>query len=166
MQTTVESTTLNRLTEILTQEVYQCRKLLELTVLGRDILAGNDPDEITTLLKKLETWMLELKVLASARTALMSKLAQAFNIPPPKLNLRKLADLVPEPFAPSFREFGKQLKSLAQQIQSAQLDNAYITQRAIDYVNTTLRVLVGAHNTFRYSEELNQNQSNHIHTLA
>ena len=166
MQTTVESTTLDRLTEILTREVCQCRKLLELTVSGRNILAENDPDEITVLLKKLETWALELKVLASARTALMSKLAQAFSVPPSSLNLRKLSDVVPEPFASSFREFGKQLKDLAQQVRSAQQDNAYITQRALDYVNATLRVLVSAHNTFSYSEELNQNQSKHIHTLA
>ena len=52
MQTTVESTTLDRLTEILTREVCLCRKLLELTVSGSNILAGNDPDEITALLKK------------------------------------------------------------------------------------------------------------------
>jgi len=172
MQSTIDKIALNRLTQVLTQEVELCRKLLELTTSGRSVLAGDNVEDIAILLRKLETRAIELKNLSLARTALMRRFALAFGLSissskePSLLNLRKLADLVSEPFASGFRQFASQLNQLALKIQSAQLDNAYITQRALDYVNTTLRVLVSTRNSFGYSDELNQKNSIQIHTLA
>jgi hypothetical protein len=172
MQSTIDKIALDRLTQILTQEVNLCSELLELTTSGRSVLAGDNVEDIAVLLRKLETRTVELKNLSSVRTTLLRKFALAFGVSLSSskesnpLNLRKLADLVPEPFASGFRQFSSQLNQLALRIQSAQLDNAYITQRALDYVNITLRLLVSAQNNFGYSDELNQKNSMQIHTLA
>ena len=51
MQSTIDKIALNRLTQILTQEVKLCSKLLELTTSGRSVLAGNNVEDIAILLR-------------------------------------------------------------------------------------------------------------------
>lgn len=67
MQSTIDKIALNRLTQILTQEVKLCSKLLELTTSARSVLAGDNVEDIAILLRKLETQALELKNLSLAQ---------------------------------------------------------------------------------------------------
>jgi outer membrane murein-binding lipoprotein Lpp len=172
MQSTINKAALNRLMYILTQEVSLCKKLFELTTSSPPILTSDNAEKITAFLGVLDTQATELKALSMTRTALMLEFARSLGISVVSsdgithLKLRKLADMVSEPFSTSFRNFSSELNQLARQIQSAQSDNAYIIQRARDYVNVTLRLLASAQNSFGYSGELNQKSSVQLHTLA
>ncbi|MBR55006.1 hypothetical protein CMK19_14700 [Candidatus Poribacteria bacterium] len=172
MQSTIDKAALNRLTHILTQEVSLCKKLFKLTTSAPPILASDNAEKITSLLGVLDTQATELKALSMTRMALMLEFARLLGIPvisssgTAHLKLRKLADVVSEPFSTSFRNFSSELNQLARLIQSAQSDNAYIIHRARDYINATLRLLVSAQNSFGYSGELNQKNSVQLHTLA
>jgi len=172
MQSTINKAALNRLIYILTQEVSLCKKLFELTTSAPPILTSDNAEKITALLGVLDNQATELKALSMTRTALMLEFARSLGIPVVSsggithLKLRKLADVVSEPFSTSFRNFSSELNQLARQIQSAQSDNAYIIHRARDYVNVTLRLLASTQNSFGYSGELNQKSSVQLHTLA
>ena len=115
MQSTINKAALNRLMYILTQEVSLCKKLFKLTTSAPPILASDNAEKITSLLGVLDTQATELKALSMTRTALMLEFARSLGISVVSsggithLKLRKLADMVSEPFSTSFPNFSSEL---------------------------------------------------------
>ena len=135
---------LKRLSEILSQELAQYSKLLELLSIKRYALVGNSAEQIYEILKQQETLILALKALEEARVVVMNKLAQRFQISAQKLTLLDLASRVEEPFASAYKELSQQFAELLLQLEQANRDNAYLIDRSLDYINSSLRLFAAA----------------------
>ena len=131
---------LRRLSEILFQEIAQYSKLLDILSIERHAIAVDSAERIHEILKQQETLILELKALEEARVTVMNKLVEQFQTSTQKLTLLELAAQVKEPFASEYKELSRQLGELFQQLEQVNQDNAYLIDRSLDYVNSSLRL--------------------------
>jgi flagellar biosynthesis/type III secretory pathway chaperone len=135
---------LRSLSEILSQEIVQYSKLLGVLSDERRVLVGNSPERINELLKLQNTLILELKALEEARVTVMEKLIEQFQTSAQKLTLAQLALLVEEPFATEYRDLSRQFRELLRRLEQVNQNNAYLIDRSIDNVNTTLRLFAAS----------------------
>ncbi len=131
---------LARLSEILLQEIVQYGKLLEILSIERYTIASDSIEQIHETLKHQKTLILELKALEEARVAVMHKLAEYFHSSSQELTLLELASQIDEPFASEYEAYSQQFAQLLGQLEQVNLDNAYLIDRSLDYVNNSLRL--------------------------
>lgn len=147
---------LRRLSEILSQEIAQYSRLLDILSTERWTLVGNNIERINEILKHQETLILELKALEEARTTIMDKLVELFQTSTQKLTLVELASQVEEPFASEYKKLSGQFSKLLQQVEQVNRNNAYLIDRSLDYVNGSLRLFT-ASDLFRIGYSDNKN---------
>jgi flagellar biosynthesis/type III secretory pathway chaperone len=135
---------LERLSEILSQEIAQYSKLLDILSVERHAIVGDSAERIHDILKQQETLILELKTLEEARVTIMDKFVEQFQTSTQKLTLLELATLVKEPFASEYKELSRQLGELLQQLEQVNRDNMYLIDHSLDYVNSALRLFAAA----------------------
>ena len=143
---------LERLSEILSQELVLYNKLLLILSDQRYALPTGNTEDIHEVLTQQETLTLELKALEEARLPIMEKLSQHLQKPPEQLTLMKLAKLVEEPFSTKYRKLSKRVKSITKQIDDRNQDNKYLTDNSLDLINTSLRLFATC-NPFGYNDQ-------------
>ena len=143
---------LERLSEILSQQLVLYNKLLLILSDQRYALPTGNTEDIHEVLTQQETLTLELKALEEARLPIMDKLSQHLQKPPELLTLMELAKLVEEPVSTKYRKLSKQVKSITKQIDDRNQDNKYLTGNSLDLINTSLR-LFSTCNPFGYNDQ-------------
>ena len=143
---------LERLSEILSQQLVLYNKLLLILSDQRYALPTGNTEDIHEVLTQQETLTLELKALEEARLPIMEKLSQHLQKPPEQLTLMKLAKFVEEPFSTKYRKLSKQVKSITKQIDDRNQDNKYLTDNSLDLINTSLRLFATC-NPFDYNDQ-------------
>ncbi|MCZ6679630.1 MAG: flagellar export chaperone FlgN, partial [Candidatus Poribacteria bacterium] len=135
---------LGRLSEILSQEIVQYSRLLDILSTERLTFAVNSAERINEILKQQETLILELKALEEARIAVMNKLVEPLQIEVHQLTLAELASQIEEPFASEYKKLSQKLGELLLQLEQVNQDNAYLIGRSLDYVNSSLRLFAAS----------------------
>ena len=135
---------LRRLSQILSQEVVQYSKLLNILSVGRRTLVGKSAEQINDTLKQQETLILELRALEEARVAVMDKLVAHFHTSTQKLTLVELASQVGDPFSSEYKQLSHKLNELLGRLEQVNQDNAYLIDRSLDSVNGSLRLFAAS----------------------
>jgi len=135
---------LGKLIEILSREADRYSGLVELMREERGHIASNNVDQLDEVLKHQNTIILELKALEEARKALIRKLAELLGLPFEGVTLRKLIDVVEEPYATMLAGYGDRIDELVAEIKRLNDDNSYLIDKSIEYITGALQIFISA----------------------
>ncbi|MCD6505965.1 flagellar protein FlgN [Candidatus Poribacteria bacterium] len=135
---------LGKLIEILSREVDRYSGLVELMREERGHIASNNVDQLDEVLKHQNTIILELKALEEARKVLIRKLAELLGLPFEGVTLRKLIDVVEEPYATMLAGYGDRIDELVAEIKRLNDDNSYLIDKSIEYITGALQIFISA----------------------
>ncbi|MBI4611245.1 MAG: flagellar protein FlgN [Candidatus Rokubacteria bacterium] len=126
---------------LLGQEAGTYQRLLGILREEEGALLAGRYSEVATSTPRKETLLLELRLLAESRGVLLTRLAEAFELPPSALTLARLVTLVDEPHATQLLEVRTRLTQTLAEIAQASRGLGLLLERSLFRISEILRIL-------------------------
>lgn len=132
---------LKQLIDIIEQQSVCYDGLLDLFEKERDAIVKSDIDRLNALIQEKEQQLEIIRKTEQQRISVVNGLAAALGRKPKDLTLRRLAKLVPEPFASKLGDLGRQCNQRFEKVQSESATNRSLCLHALAFVNGSLKLL-------------------------
>lgn len=133
---------------VLNEELEVYKKLLDITISKKDIIANNQIKELDQMTKVEQTLILQIGQLEESRETLTSNLKNHFG--DQELNMQRLIDHLPEEDKDFLFDLREDLLKTLTVIDSENKLNKTLIEDSLEYVNFNLELLTGAHNDGSY----------------
>ena len=132
---------LKELLELLEDEIEIFRSLLPVFKKEKEAVLTSDLNELNKASATKEKLLFNMRSLEKKRTHIMNNLAESLEVLPDELTLKKLAQLVKEPYSIRLRNCSLQLLKLAKSISVANTGNKNIFAHSLNFVKGALTLL-------------------------
>lgn len=132
---------LKQLVDIIERQSVCYDGLLDLFREERDAIVKSDIDRLNAVIQEKEQQLEIIGRTEQQRIRVVNSLAAALGQKPKHLTLRRLAELVQEPFASELNDLGKQYTERFEKVQSESATNRSLCLHALAFVNGSLKLL-------------------------
>lgn len=132
---------LKKLIDIIEKQSVCYDGLLGLFEAERDAIVKSDIDRLNAVIQDKERQLETIRQTEQQRIPVVNSLAEALSQKPKNLTLKRLAELVPEPFASELSDLGKQCHERFEKVQSESATNRSLCLHALAFVNGSLKLL-------------------------
>jgi len=132
---------LKKLLGLLEEEIYLCSELVSMLQKEKEAVVSSDLDDLNTICKGKETFILKIKILEDQRSHIIEKAADLMDLPSRFLTLTKLSEMVEEPYSSSLKKSGSNLFALLQTIQKINQSNKPVVLHSLKLVRSSMSML-------------------------
>lgn len=133
---------------VLNEELEVYKKLLDITISKKDIIANNQIKELDQMTKVEQTLILQIGQLEESRETLTSNLKNHFG--DQELNMQRLIDYLPEEDKDFLFDLREDLLKTLTVIDSENKLNKTLIEDSLEYVNFNLDLLTAVNNDGSY----------------
>jgi flagellar biosynthesis/type III secretory pathway chaperone len=154
---------LNRLLRMLKEETSLYQSLLLVLRKEIKVVVEAELEALEEIAKDKEGLLRELGKLEAQRLSLMTQLAASLACPLPELTLKKLAELIDDPYASRLKDCASNLTAVLRKIQQTNNNNKSLLKHSIDLVQGLLSLLLNlttGHHVYHSSGELQNDTLN------
>ena len=132
---------LKKLLDLLEEEISLCSKLISMLQKGKEAVVYSSLDDLNSISKGKETFILRIKNLENQRKHIIEKVAETLALPPQSLTLSKLSDMVEEPYSLNLKKSGSNLLALSQTIQEINQSSKPVLLHSLKLVRSSMSML-------------------------
>jgi len=132
---------LEQLVGLLDREAQLYRALLDVIDREKAAAVRSELNALNEAGAEKENLMTGLRKIDEQRRGLTTRLAEALGYPPKDLTLKKLSQLVAEPFAGRLQRAGAKLQSVLTQVQEANQRSRQLFEHSLDLLRGTFNLL-------------------------
>jgi len=143
---------LDELMGVLEVEIDQYHECLNLLHEQQEKIIAGNAGVVEEIGKRQNTMILKIKTLEEARKSIVSKLAQYFGGSVGEFTLKKLAELVENPYSEWCMAYQSQILVLIEALEKLKGSNAYLIQHTLHYINGVLKIFASIHTADAFME--------------
>jgi len=132
---------LKKLLGLLEEEIFLCSEFVLMLQKEKEAVVSSDFDDLDTICKGKETFILKIKILEDQRRHIIEKAADFLEIPYQFLTLTKLSEMVEEPYSSSLKKSNSNLLALSQTIQEINQSNKPVLLHFLKLVRSSMSML-------------------------